>query len=121
MAFNLIETLGDPTRRVILIPRTRNKSALSVSPIYVRYGKAIEVAIAMRDLPWYETNEGYLVCGRPKDERIPVIKVELCLEDENNMTWLVNRHGKENWEDFYTRVEIKSTPNGKLCYLCNEK
>lgn len=121
MPLNLLSTLGEPTRKVILLPKTRNKSAFSVSPIYVRYGKAIEVALAMKELKWYETRNGYLACGVPADKGLPTIKVELCLEDGNNLSWLVNRNGKGNWEYYYTPVEIKSTPLGTLCFLYEEK
>ncbi|MDO8572449.1 MAG: hypothetical protein Q7S11_01605 [bacterium] len=118
MSAILARSYGTPINRIEFKLKIRRKKGFQiVSWDLVMYGDAARTALIMRDYDWYLTNDNYLVLGVLNEEDLPILAVELCLEDGENLKWLVGRSQKTNWDGFYTPVKIARVPTHNHCLL----
>lgn len=69
------------------------------------YVDATRTAQVMASFIWYQTREGFLVCGDAEDETLKTIEVELIVDE--NLDWLVAHKEKFAWEHCGFRSELR--------------
>lgn len=97
---------GTPIKKVELVFKKKQQIFMEISQDFVNFGLATITAMNMRNLTWYLTDQGCLVCGGYDggSTKLPNTKLHLIVDD--NLPWLIKFANKTNWRDFGTPIRI---------------